>query len=230
MGPPEKTPPPWAGRQRREFAEPDRPPCRADAQRPRGHGHPWQRDRCGRERTGVDTKGHRWTAQRTEATDQTPSAGRHGTPRKSTPSRPGEKGPPKNRSQDTTGHSTVLQCYRGQPGRGSPHEQRHAPSVEMRPRTEKNRAWPCRTNGTPSPMGRRYYLRPLFLRGEEGPEVFRMKSKNFFAFRYARPPATAHRPAPAAKRGPEKAASPHRKRGSLEVRSCWTSPRRCPKR
>lgn len=150
-----------------------------------GHGHPWQRDRCGRERTGVDTKGHRWTAQRTEATDQTPSAGRHGTPRKSTPIQARRKRPPKNKSQDTTGHSTVLQCYRGQSGRDGPHEQRHAPSVEMRPRTAMNRAWPCRTNGTPSPMGRRYYLRPLFLRGEEGPEVFRMKSKNFFAFRYA---------------------------------------------
>ena len=95
------------------------------------------------------------------------------------------KRPPKNKSQDTTGHSTVLQCYRGQSGRDGPHEQRHAPSVEMRPRTAMNRAWPYHTNGTPSPMGRRYYLRPLFLRGEEGPEVFRMKSKNFFAFRYA---------------------------------------------
>lgn len=95
MGPPEKAPPPWAGRQRREFAEPDRPPGRAAAQRPRGmatHGRGTDADGSRQAWTPRDTGGHH-SVLRPQIRPRL--QGGMGPPEKAPPSRPGEKGPRK---------------------------------------------------------------------------------------------------------------------------------------
>lgn len=52
----------------------------------------------------------------------------------------------------------------------------------------------CWREGLPPPRPRRrYYPARRMMRGEEGPKVFRLKTKKFLAFRYANPIQTPHR-------------------------------------
>lgn len=52
----------------------------------------------------------------------------------------------------------------------------------------------CWREGLPPPRPRRrYYPARRMMRGEEGPEVFRLKTKKNLAFRYANPIQTPHR-------------------------------------
>lgn len=66
-------------------------------------------------------------------------------------------------------------------------------------RTKAHRAWLrgaplCWREGLPPPRPRcRYYPARRMMRGEEGPKVFRLKTKKILAFRYANPIQTPHR-------------------------------------
>lgn len=52
----------------------------------------------------------------------------------------------------------------------------------------------CWREGLPPPrLRRRYYPARRMMRGEEGPKVFRLKTKKILAFRYANPIQTPHR-------------------------------------
>lgn len=62
------------------------------------------------------------------------------------------------------------------------------------PRNHARCAFVLEREGLPPPRPRRrYYPARRMMRGEEGPEVFRLKTKKNLAFRYANPIQTPHR-------------------------------------
>lgn len=62
------------------------------------------------------------------------------------------------------------------------------------PRNHARCAFVLEREGLPPPRPRRrYYPARRMMRGEEGPKVFRLKTKKFLAFRYANPIQTPHR-------------------------------------
>lgn len=62
------------------------------------------------------------------------------------------------------------------------------------PRNHARCAFVLEREGLPPPRPRRrYYPARRMMRGEEGPKVFRLKTKKILAFRYANPIQTPHR-------------------------------------
>lgn len=66
--------------------------------------------------------------------------------------------------------------------------------TKARPRNHARCAFVLEREGLPPPRPRRrYYPARRMMRGEEGPEVFHLKTKKNLAFRYANPIQTPHR-------------------------------------
>ena len=61
------------------------------------------------------------------------------------------------------------------------------------PRNHARCAFVLERGATPPRPRRRYYPARRMMRGEEGPKVFRLKTKKILAFRYANPIQTPHR-------------------------------------